>query len=114
MIQILHGWGRQALPLSNARGYYPEELARLCSRRLAPFWLEVAGRPFQLAEQEYDLALRVAAQYHNATTRNEPGGDEEAEGMEERARTHMEAPDSDPEEYVASDEDLVYEKHFYM
>lgn len=114
MIQILHGWGKRPLELQNTRMYWPEELARMCSRRTGPFWLEVEGRQIQLREEEYDLALQVAAQYHNVISRDAPMRSEDTEFLEERARLHMEESSSDEDNYVTSDEDLIYETYAYI
>jgi len=88
----------------------------LTTRYLPPFWLEVDGMHFRLERHEWDLALNVAARWHNVTSYNAPRRDTETEEMEERARMHMEAPSDDEpdEDYVTSEEDLVYNDQFYI
>jgi len=71
---------------------------------------------WRLSTQEFDLALNAAARYHNQISYNAPARHDEAETeqIEERVRLHMEAPSSDEEDYVTSEEDLVYEDQFYI
>lgn len=116
MIQILHGWGRQPLLLSNTRKYWPEELARQCSKKLPPYWLEFDGLNIQLKESDFDLAVQIAAQYHNNTSYNAPDRTREVhdELFEERVLKGMEDEEDVVSEDVTSEEDLVYEDQFYI
>lgn len=115
MIQILHGWGRKPLSLSNTRKYWPEELARQCSRQQSPYWLEFDGMHIQLRESDFDLAVQLAAQYHNVSSYNAPDRTHEIhdELFEERVLKGMEEEEDTASDYVTSEEDLVYEDQFY-
>jgi len=90
----------------------------MCDRVMGPFWLKMDGKFVMIcSESSLKLACEVVTTYHNSICYNIPPDDgfsAETTRMETAARAHMEAPNSDVEEYVTSDEDMEYPTEVYM
>ena len=119
-MQLLHHWCHRIVTLSGTRRYLPEELEAMCRRLSPPFWIRVEGTIIRIRDQsQMSLAYQLCAAYHNGIVQNVPhddGAEKETEEMERRAQQHMEAESSSEDEadYLTEEEDMVYDREFYI
>ena len=119
-MELLHHWSHRVITLSSTRRYLPEEIEALCVRKSPPFWLRVEGTMIRIQDSsQMPLVYRICAAHHNGIVQNVPQDDgwtKETEEMESRAREHMEAEltTEDESDYVTEEEDMVYDREFYI
>ena len=115
---LSHTWGRRPVRLSSTRHYYPEEVNAVRRRHTPPYWLTVEGEHIPLeGEGQVNLACQAVSAYHNYVAYNVPPDDgftQEMKALDRECQEHMEASSSEDESEVLSEEDLVYEKEFYL
>jgi len=120
MVIVCHGWGKTPLPLSSTSRYHAEEVYNMTHRYLSPFWLRVEGEHLAIEGTEsLWLACQASSAYHNALAYNAADNASfirEMREIEEKVSAHMDETSSDTDENdkVHSDDDLVYEQFYYM
>lgn len=116
-MHLEHGPNRRVIPLQGTQRYRPEEVCALMAGVTRPIWIVLAGQRMRLSTvSTRRLAATLVSVYHNDLVDLPPddGWAEDTARAEEEARAHMEAESSSDEEYVTSDEDLVYEHEVYI
>ena len=116
-MHLEHGFIHRRISLFATRRYRPEEVLVLMRGVTPPIWLVFCSHRVLLSSTDArSLAAELVAIYHNDLVDLPPddGWAEDTARAEEEARAHMEAESSSDEEYVTSDEDLVYEREFYI
>jgi len=98
---LWYGHPPVAFYMTATHRYFPDELENRVNNLADAgnlIWLSVENERHVLVEQEFPLACRLAASYHNQLAYNAPpddGFDEETLQMEQQAQQHMEALSSD-------------------
>lgn len=120
MVSLCHGWGKIPFKLFSTSRYMAEEIYNMTNTRLSPFWLKVEEVyiPVEGTESLW-LACQASSAYHNAIAYNAVDNTSftsEMKEIEENVRVHMNetSSDTDENEKVYSDEDLVYDNFYYM
>jgi hypothetical protein len=122
MIDLRHSLNHLLIPLSRSYRYLPEEILSMLPRFLPPYWLYVDGTSIALPSCDAQwVACQAVSAYHNGVVTTVPPDDGFASDMAEReaqVRAHLEnqsgSDTADSADYVTSDEDLVYEREFYL
>lgn len=118
-MQIVNRWSSLAVRLYSTRRYMPEEIRDMCRRINPPLWLNVGDGFIPLDnEQSVLFACQVCAHHHNSISYNVPPDDGFSRDMAEREarmQEHMEEESSsDDDDVVTEEQDMVYEKEFYI
>lgn len=116
MIRIAHGWNRRPFDMSATRTYLPEEVMEWAENVCMPYWVLVDSQAIMFASESLALMCEIVSTCHNSIAYNaqpDDGFTDLMQSIQDEVAEHMEAESSSDDEYVTSDEDLVYEEQAY-
>ena len=115
-MQLLYGWGKQALLLSGQCRYTPEFIFEQIQTKRRPYWVRIEGECIQISAEGLWLAVQLVTMYHNAlVVHSDDGFSARIQEAEERVQAHLDDPnDSSEDDIVTSEDDMVYEREAYI